>query len=100
MRKKRNVRRVMGWLLSFQLSDPAAGACCAFSIAGGGMGAWLHVLRGIWVKLAALELFRVQERVGESASAELECSPHVIGCMKCPRSLSCQLHAMKSFPRL
>jgi hypothetical protein len=32
MRKKRNVRRVMGWLLSRQLSDPGAGACCALSM--------------------------------------------------------------------
>jgi hypothetical protein len=32
IRKKRNVRRVMGWLLSRQLSDPTAGACCALSM--------------------------------------------------------------------
>jgi hypothetical protein len=32
MRKKRNVRSVIGWLLSFQLSDPAAGVCWAVSI--------------------------------------------------------------------
>jgi hypothetical protein len=33
MRKKRNVSRVMGWLLSFQLSDPGAGVCWAVSMA-------------------------------------------------------------------
>ena len=32
MRKKRKVSRVMGWLLSFQLSEPGAGACCAVSM--------------------------------------------------------------------
>lgn len=31
-RKKRKVSRVMGWLLSFQLSEPGAGACCAVSM--------------------------------------------------------------------
>ena len=34
MRKKRNVRSVIGWLLSLQLSEPGAGVCCAFSIWG------------------------------------------------------------------
>jgi len=51
MRKKRNVRRVIGWLLSFQLSEPAAGACCALSMAGGLVCGKLHVLRGIWLRL-------------------------------------------------
>jgi hypothetical protein len=32
MRKKRKVRRVMGWLLSFQLRDPGAGVCWAVSM--------------------------------------------------------------------
>jgi hypothetical protein len=32
MRKKRNVSSVMGWLLSFQLSDPGAGVCWAVSM--------------------------------------------------------------------
>jgi hypothetical protein len=32
MRKKRKERRVMGWLLSFQLSEPGAGVCCAGSM--------------------------------------------------------------------
>jgi hypothetical protein len=34
MRKKRKVSRVMGWLLSFQLSEPGAGAgtCCVVSM--------------------------------------------------------------------
>jgi hypothetical protein len=35
MRKKRKVRRVMGWLLSFQLRDPGVGVCWADSIAYG-----------------------------------------------------------------
>jgi hypothetical protein len=35
MRKKRKVRRVMGWLLSFQLRDPGAGVCWAVSIWSG-----------------------------------------------------------------
>ena len=30
--KNRKVRSVMGWLLSFQLSDPGAGVCCAVSM--------------------------------------------------------------------
>jgi hypothetical protein len=34
MRKNRKVRRVMGWLLSFQLREPAAGVCCAVSMLG------------------------------------------------------------------
>lgn len=69
MRKKRKVSSVMGWLLSFQLSDPGEGVCWAVSIVCGGLcesGAGedgFHVLRGIWL--------RVQERVGESAFAEL-----------------------------
>ena len=33
MRKNKKVSSVMGWLLSFQLSEPGAGLCCAVSIA-------------------------------------------------------------------
>ena len=32
VRKKRKVSRVMGWLLSLQLSEPGWGICCALSI--------------------------------------------------------------------
>ena len=32
VRKKRKVSRVIGWLLSLQLSEPGAGSCCAVSI--------------------------------------------------------------------
>lgn len=42
MRKNRKVRSVMGWLLSFQLSEPGAGDCWAVSMAqvlGGAAGA-------------------------------------------------------------
>ena len=38
MRKKRKVRSVMGWLLSFQLREPGAGVCCAFSMGSGTAG--------------------------------------------------------------
>jgi hypothetical protein len=63
IRKKRNVRSVMGWLLRRQLSDPGAGACCAVSIVvwelcGGGLAGvkmWVHV---------------AGTRAGESAVAE------------------------------
>lgn len=65
MRKKRNVRSVMGWLLSFQLSAPGAGVCWAVStVCGegggrrvGGVNGELHVASG-------------QVRVGESAFGE------------------------------
>jgi hypothetical protein len=39
---------VMGWLLSFQLSEPGAGVCCAVSMVYDGVYVELHVLRGIW----------------------------------------------------
>jgi hypothetical protein len=42
MRKKRNVRRVMGWLLSFQLRDPGEGVCWAVSI-------WSDLDGGEWM---------------------------------------------------
>jgi hypothetical protein len=32
MRKNRKVSRVMGWLLSLQVSEPGAGVCCAVSM--------------------------------------------------------------------
>jgi hypothetical protein len=32
MRKKRKVISVIGWLLSLQLNEPGAGACCAVSM--------------------------------------------------------------------
>lgn len=38
MRKNRKVSSVMGWLLSFQLSEPGAGAACAVSMVGGRVG--------------------------------------------------------------
>jgi hypothetical protein len=68
MRKKRNVKSVMGWLLSFQLSDPGAGVCWADSMACGvwcwSGGAAFHVASGGAAR-------RERDMAGESAVGEL-----------------------------
>jgi hypothetical protein len=88
MRKKRNVRRVMGWLLSFQLSDPGAGVCWAVSIAcraGGGRFAGRWTCR--WLHVALAEGSGTRRRVGvcgREPRPELPThpSPHVIGYLE------------------
>lgn len=66
MRKKRNVRSVMGWLLSFQLSAPGAGVCWAVSMVCVGFDGWR---RGRSVN-GELHVASGQVRVGESAFGE------------------------------
>jgi hypothetical protein len=87
MRKKRNVRSVMGWLLSFQLSAPGAGVCWAVSMVCegggrrvGGVNGELHVASGSGTRLG-----RQVGVWGRELWSQLRASPHVIGYVLCPR---------------
>lgn len=91
MRKKRNVRSVMGWLLRRQLSEPGAGgAVCAGSMAF--LAAFVEVASGFaWLMGNALVSFTWLHFSGtaddasaigslvELAPARPPRSPHVIG---------------------
>jgi hypothetical protein len=65
MRKKRKVRRVMGWLLSRQLNDPGAGACCALSML---LWCWSLETRDVLVGVKISFTWLSQGRVGDRRS--------------------------------
>jgi hypothetical protein len=106
MRKKRKVSRVMGWLLSFQLSDPGAGVCWADSMAcgvvwRGVLERWCWVSRGFWLRC---EGTRLGESAVGGALGRRGTSPHMIGYMELwrpeafrPAILQLQLRFLCSF---